>query len=53
MEGSGGDYQSPFHLLHQLPRLPKYILGRSRCRDLHPKGQTVLEDYGHEGGGPP
>ena len=36
VEGSGGDYKSPAHSLHHLPRLPPCLPGRSLIRHLHP-----------------
>ena len=36
VEGSGGDFKSPAHILHHLPRLPTWILGGSRHRYRHP-----------------
>ena len=32
VEGSGGDFKSPAHGLHQLPRLPPWVPGRSQER---------------------
>ena len=52
VEGSGGDYKSPAHSLHHLPRLPPCLPGRSLIRHLHPRGQTAPAFSGHEGEGP-
>ena len=52
VEGSGGDFKSPFHILHQLPRRPPWIPGRSRHGDRHPRGQAASTACSHEGGGP-
>ena len=52
VEGSGGNFKSPFHILHHLPRLPTWLQGRSRHGDRHPRGQAAIAACGHEGGGP-
>ena len=52
VEGSGGDFKSPFHILHHLPRRPTWLQGRSRHGDRHPRGQAAIAACGHEGGGP-
>ena len=36
VEVSGGDFKSPAHSLHHLPRLPPHISGGSRHRYRHP-----------------
>ena len=52
VEGSGGDFKSPAHGLHHLPRLPPWVPGRLRDRYRHPRGQAATEASGLEGGGP-
>ena len=52
VEDSGGDSKSPFHILHNLPRLPPWIQGGSRHRYGHPLSQAASEASGLEGGGP-
>ena len=52
MEGSGGDFKLWAHSLHHLQRLPPWVLGRSRHRYCHPRGQTDSEVIDLEGGGP-
>ena len=32
VEGSGGDFKSPAHSVHHLPRLPPWVTGRSQDR---------------------
>ena len=51
MEGCGGDFKFPDHILHHLPRLPPRILDRSRHRYHHPRGQTDSSVIRLEGGG--
>ena len=51
MEGSGGDFKLTAHSLHYLPRIPPRISGGLRHRYHHPRGQTVSEVRGLEGGG--
>ena len=52
VEGSGGNFKLTAHSLRNLPRLPPRILGRSRHRYRHPRGQAASEVSGIEGGGP-
>ena len=52
VERRGGDFKSPFHFLHHLPRRPPWILGRSRHGYRQPRGQAVTTACSHEGGGP-
>ena len=52
VEGSGGNFKSPTHILHHLPRLPTQISGGSRHRDHHPRGQSDTEASSLEGEGP-
>ena len=42
------DSQSPLHRLHQLPRLPPWVMGGSQYRDRHPQGQNASAGYSHE-----
>ena len=52
VEGSGGDFKSPAHILHHLPPLPTRILGGLRHRYCQLRGQTVSAVSGLEGVGP-
>ena len=52
VEGSGGDFKSPAHGLHHLPRLPPWFTGGSWYRYRYPRGQAASEASGLEGGGP-
>ena len=49
VEGSGGDSQSPRHILHKLPRRPPWFLGGLRHMYCFPRGQTASEVNGHKG----
>ena len=40
------------HILHNLPRRPPWIQGRSRHGDRHPRGQAASVACGIGGGGP-
>ena len=51
MEGGGGDSNSPFHRLHHLPGLPKWVPGGLRYGDRYPRGKNDSAGYGHEEGG--
>ena len=53
MKGSGGDPQFPLHHLHQLPRIPPWVTGRSQYENRHPQVQASPAGCGHEGGGTP
>ena len=53
VEGGGGDTQSLLHHLHHLPRLPPWVPGKTRYRELNPLGKTASVGFGHEGSGPP
>ena len=52
VEGRGGDFKSPPHLLHHLPRRTPWVPGRLRHRDRHPRGQVAPAACSHEVGGP-
>ena len=51
VEGGGGDSQSPLHRLHHLRRLSSWVPVGSRYGYRHPRGQTALAGYVHDGGG--
>ena len=40
VKGSGGNFKSPSHSLHHLPRIPPQISSGSRHRYRHPRGQN-------------
>ena len=52
MEDSGSNFKSPARSLHHLPQLPPQVLGGSRNRYRHPRGQTASAFCGLEGGSP-
>ena len=52
VEGRGGEFKSPPHLLHHLPRRTPWVPVRSRHGDRHPRGQAAPAACCHEGGGP-
>ena len=45
MEGRGGDFKSPFHFLHHLPRRPPWITGRSWHRNAVCTNSTTLAQF--------
>ena len=52
VEGSGGDFKSPAHSLHHLPRLSRHISGGSLNGYHHRQGQTSLAVSSLAVGGP-
>ena len=52
MEGIGGDFKSPDHGLHHIPRLHPWISGESRHRYRHPRCQNDSADSGLDVGCP-